>query len=106
MQGPDGKWMTGDDGLHLISTSTAYNAGNNGATGIPSTDITGAARIQNTTVEMGAYEGTFTIVPVTLISFTGLLQNGKAQLQWLTATEDNFNHLNYNKVLMHKPINL
>ena len=55
--GADNIWMNGDDGLRLRSCSPAINTGNN--TNIPSgitADITGTARIQLTTVDMGAYE--------------------------------------------------
>ncbi len=56
-KGPDNIWGTADDGLNIISCSPAFNAGNNGyiPTGI-TTDITGAPRIQQTTVDLGAYE--------------------------------------------------
>ena len=55
--GADGIWATADDGLRLTPCSPAINAGSNALipTGI-TTDLTGAARIQNTTVDMGAYE--------------------------------------------------
>ncbi|MBS1760119.1 MAG: right-handed parallel beta-helix repeat-containing protein [Bacteroidetes bacterium] len=56
--GPDGIAATADDGLKLTNCSPALDMGNNSL--IPAgitTDITGAARIQNTIVEVGAYEG-------------------------------------------------
>ncbi len=55
--GADNIWATTDDGLRLTPCSPAINTGSN--TLVPAgitTDITGTARIQNTTVEMGAYE--------------------------------------------------
>jgi predicted outer membrane repeat protein len=55
--GADGIHRTADDGLRLFSNSPAANTGNNNS--IPSgitTDIIGSARIQNTTVNRGAYE--------------------------------------------------
>ena len=55
--GPDGIWRTADDGLRLAPCSPAINTGNNAAipTGI-TTDIRDTTRIQNTTVDRGAYE--------------------------------------------------
>jgi len=55
--GSDSIWMTADDGLRLKSNSPAVDSGRNDSipTGI-TTDIIGSARIQNTTVNMGAYE--------------------------------------------------
>jgi len=55
--GPDGIYRTADDGLRLQAGSPAINTGDNAhiPTGI-TTDITGAARIQNGIVDMGAYE--------------------------------------------------
>jgi len=56
--GADNIHRTADDGIRLLVGSPAIDAGDNSF--IPSgitTDITGAARIQNTTVDLGAYEG-------------------------------------------------
>jgi hypothetical protein len=56
--GIDNIHRTADDGIRLQSGSPAINAGANSL--IPAgitTDIIGAARIQNTTVDLGAYEG-------------------------------------------------
>ena len=55
--GPDGLWRTADDGLRLAPCSGAINTGSNAA--IPAgitTDIRDTTRIQNTTVDRGAYE--------------------------------------------------
>lgn len=55
--GVDNIWGTLDDGLRLLTTSPCINVGRNDS--IPTditTDIVGAPRIQNTTVDMGAYE--------------------------------------------------
>jgi hypothetical protein len=55
--GADGIWGTTDDGLELAPCSPAVNAGANAM--IPAgitADIAGAGRIQQTTVDMGAYE--------------------------------------------------
>lgn len=55
--GADGKLRTADDGLILTGCSPAINYGNNSF--VPSdvtTDILGGNRIQNSTVDLGAYE--------------------------------------------------
>ncbi len=55
--GPDGIWMSADDGLNLNGNSPAINAGANNALPLGlNTDITGAPRIQDTIVDIGAYE--------------------------------------------------
>ena len=54
--GPDLKWGTNDDGLRLACTATASNIGNN--TYATATDIIGNPRIQFSTIDLGAYEGT------------------------------------------------
>ncbi len=54
--GPDGKYLTSDDGYNLSSGSPCINAGNSSASGLPATDITGAPRVQGANVDMGAYE--------------------------------------------------
>ena len=54
--GADGIHRTADDGLRLFSNSPAANTGNNDSISGFTTDIIGSARIQNTTVNRGAYE--------------------------------------------------
>jgi hypothetical protein len=55
--GPDGIFGTADDGLHLAGNSPCIDAGNNALISIGiTTDVTGAPRINNGTVNMGAYE--------------------------------------------------
>ena len=54
--GQDAKWGTNDDGLRLACTATASNIGNN--TYATTTDIIGNPRIQFSTIDLGAYEGT------------------------------------------------
>jgi hypothetical protein len=57
IDGPDNTWATADDGLNLQVTSPAFDAGNNTKVlADVSTDITGASRIQNGVVNLGAYE--------------------------------------------------
>lgn len=92
--GADGVFGTADDGLKLAMGSPAIDKGNNAA--IPAgitTDITGAARIQNGTVDMGSYEGGVGILPLTLLQFSG---NKAAEhsilLSWRTANEVNVSH--------------
>jgi len=57
-QGSDGVWGTLDDQLHLRDGSPARNNGNN-AVVTDATDVVGQPRIQNTTVNMGAYENLY-----------------------------------------------
>ena len=52
--GPDGVWMTADDGLQLLNTSPCIDAGDN--IGVFSTDLLSNNRIDNGTVDLGAYE--------------------------------------------------
>ncbi|MBL0191078.1 MAG: T9SS type A sorting domain-containing protein [Saprospiraceae bacterium] len=54
VDGADNIHRTADDGLRLKPCSTAINVGDN--TGVTATDIIGATRIQQTTVDLGAYE--------------------------------------------------
>lgn len=62
--GADNIFGTADDGLKLQAGSRAINSGSNTAAAGISKDITGAVRIQDGTVDMGAYE--FQCVPVTI----------------------------------------
>jgi predicted outer membrane repeat protein len=55
VDGPDDKYRTADDGLRLLPCSPAINTGTN-AQVFTTTDITGAPRIQEGTVDIGAYE--------------------------------------------------
>ena len=55
--GPDDIWMNADDGLVLNLTSPGFNTGLNAAVPVDkTTDIKADMRIQNDTVDMGAYE--------------------------------------------------
>ena len=58
--GPDGRFGTADDDpgdLHLREGSPALDSGSNAAVAGVSSDLAGNARIQNGTLDMGAYEG-------------------------------------------------
>ncbi len=64
--GPDNIWATADDGLNLVVCAPVTNKGSNAL--IPAgitTDVKNTARIQQTTVDMGAYESSLT----TLIAY-------------------------------------
>jgi hypothetical protein len=52
--GPDGCWMTSDDGLQLQNSSPGINAGSN--TNTLTTDVTGNSRIVGNITDMGPYE--------------------------------------------------
>ncbi|UCF04982.1 MAG: choice-of-anchor D domain-containing protein, partial [bacterium] len=54
--------------LRLLDGSPAVDAGDNSAPNLPVTDIAGQPRIQNGTVDMGAYEGGVLAVQVTVAS--------------------------------------
>ena len=55
--GPDGIWLTNDDGLQLTTCSAALNAGNDSLISLLSnTDILDESRILNGAVDLGAYE--------------------------------------------------
>jgi hypothetical protein len=97
--GADGNWYTADDGLTLLAGSPCINAGTPDTTGLSlgNTDIAGSARIVSSVIDIGAYEYHAATLPITLISFTGRLQNGIANLQWRTDLETNFNHFEVEK---------
>ncbi len=85
--GADNIHRTADDGIRLLSSSPAIDAGDNSL--IPSgitTDITGAARIQNTTVDLGAYEGGVFVCPVaTTLYVDQSVSSSGAGTSWATA---------------------
>jgi hypothetical protein len=85
--GADNTHRTADDGLRLLVGSPAINAGDNST--IPSgvtTDITGAARIQNTTVDMGAYEGSVLVCPIsTTLYVDQSISSSGPGTSWATA---------------------
>ena len=97
--GADDVWATSDDGLRLATGSPAANAGSNDAINallpaqqplVPlavTVDLAGADRIQDGTVDMGAYEGEATPLPIELASFQARQTNRDALLQWSTQSE-------------------
>jgi parallel beta helix pectate lyase-like protein/type IX secretion system substrate protein len=97
--GADGIWMTNDDGLSLQAGSPCINAGTPDTTGLTlgNTDIAGNPRIVGAAIDMGAYEYNSTPLPITLLSFTGRLDKGMANLQWISGVESNFNHFEVEK---------
>jgi hypothetical protein len=73
--------------------SILYSAGQTPDLATVTTDLNKATRIQGLAIDMGAYEFTgnpnCTILPLTLLNFTGRTNNGYNQLQWETADEVN-----------------
>lgn len=96
--GVDNIFGTADDGLTLQLGSPAFNAGDNSGI-IVSTDITGAARIQYATVDMGAYESSNAPIPIKLISFEGKSVEIGNHLKWTTSSEENFSHFEIQRTL-------
>ncbi len=103
--GADGIYGTADDGLKLKIGSTAIDAGdpltntNSYSVQAANTDIAGKIRIFNDRIDMGAYEYNNTALPVTLIAFIGILQNGIVNLTWHTGEEANFDHFEVEKTI-------
>ncbi len=87
--GADNIFGTADDGLALQSCSPAINAGDN--SGITATtDITGAARIQNNIIDMGAYEGGYSAKPEVSIN-PAIICSGTNQLLMASPTNGGAN---------------
>jgi len=63
---------TGD--LHLLEGSFASDAGDSTVYGLPDTDIEGSPRIQDSNVDMGAYEGENNIITVSIDTHPGQLE--------------------------------
>lgn len=78
-----------DGDYHLQSGSPAINAGNN-AFNSELTDIDIKPRVFDAIIDMGAYEFQESSLPVTLVRFGGVLQNGRARLEWQTGVETGF----------------
>jgi len=97
--GVDGIWGTADDGLALQSGSPGIDAGTPDPTSLAlgNADIARNLRIAGAAIDMGAYESNSTPLPITILSFTGILESGIAHLQWRTGVESNFNHFEVEK---------
>ncbi|MEO0896759.1 MAG: T9SS type A sorting domain-containing protein [Bacteroidota bacterium] len=84
--GTDGIACTADDNFVPSSSSNVINVGLNTAPGVTPFDPNGNDRIQDGTIDLGAFEGSVTF-PVEWLDFKGE-QKGKAiELNWSTATE-------------------
>ncbi|NGP90105.1 T9SS type A sorting domain-containing protein [Fodinibius halophilus] len=95
--GTDDTFFTSDDGLDLEASSSSIEAGDNSATNISNTDITGEPRIIGIEVDLGAYEGPLTVqitgsegwrimtAPTGGLSYTGLL--GPLWLQGMSGAD-------------------
>jgi hypothetical protein len=83
--GADNIWATADDGIKLGFASVSLNAGQN-ALAPSGTDIAGAARIQQSIVDQGAYEGPSLICPgVSRLYVDGGVTASGAGGAWTTA---------------------
>ena len=85
--GPDGLWRTADDGLRLAPCSPAINTGSNAA--IPAgitTDIRDTVRIQNTTVDRGAYEMPYNSIGGSSTTITASVTNPVCSTTAITFT--------------------
>lgn len=69
--GNDNQWMTKDDGLMLIHCSALINRGSNAFVSGISTDITNQSRVQDSIVDVGAYEYTFSLHGTTIANNAG-----------------------------------
>ncbi len=88
LAGADGKWATTDDGLHLQNTSPAanYDEGN-----YPADDIADVERpyAGNIYANVGAYEGPYTVLAVSLLDFTAVIAGSHTvDLNWDVSEEN------------------
>lgn len=78
--GPDGCWLTEDDGLRLPRRSPAVNAGNE--TDVYTTDILGNERVNGSAPDMGPYEN-FELLTAALTNGNELLVYPNPATDWL-----------------------
>ncbi len=78
--GPDGCWLTEDDGLRLLRTSPAVNAGDD--SNVHTTDILGNDRVNGSAPDMGPYEN-FETLTAALTSENELLVYPNPAADWL-----------------------
>ncbi|MEO1516487.1 MAG: T9SS type A sorting domain-containing protein [Bacteroidota bacterium] len=83
---------TANNDFRLLIGSSALNAGNNAAISGYSEDLACDTRIKDGTVDIGAYEGSFTPMPVELMAFRAQYISKDVHLQWTTATEIQNSH--------------
>ena len=85
--GSDGIWGTADDGLLITPCSPAINTGNNAA--LPAgttTDIRDTVRIQNTTVDKGAYETIYNAISGSVTTVVASVANPVCSTTSITFT--------------------
>jgi len=93
--GTDGTFATDDDGLHVQVGSPAIDAGDDNAVpGGVTTDITGAARIQDGTVDLGAYEGGVDLPPEAPTGLATTAGDGQVDLSWNANSESDLDGYN------------
>jgi len=81
---------------NLQPGSPALDAGNTDLD-TSQVDFANNPRVFGAAIDMGAYESQQAPLPVKLISFSGLLQNSTANLQWQTGVEENFSRFELQK---------
>ncbi|NNE29008.1 MAG: DUF5123 domain-containing protein [Saprospiraceae bacterium] len=76
----------GDEDFTPADGSPAINQGLNGINGT-TVDIVGNPRVQQSSIDMGAFESPFGPLPVELIQFEATLLEGEVAIDWVTAFE-------------------
>jgi hypothetical protein len=100
--GADSIWGTTDDGLRLFVCGPSINVGSNAAVHVNNTiDITGAPRIQQGIVDMGAYEGG----ELKTVTWLGLTENWATSSNWSSGIKpDACNHVIVNNSTTFMPL--